>query len=271
MKNKAILILTLLFCVNIIYAQTSVKKNITNVGSKTITMDFNRADVKIITWDKNEIDIKGSVSINQGDHDENFILDVKETSSSISIKTKIKDIDKLPKITVIQKDGEKHYFKDNAEGKKALKEFKRSNSGSYNSWSNGVFTEISLEIYVPKSSKLSSESLYGDIMLENISAQVDIKNTYGHVDIVFADTPLNQPIKLHSTYDFVDVSLPASAKLDLNLNSGYGEILTDMSIKQVNPSKSRKNFGSKVNGSLNGGGTRLEVEATYNNIYLRKK
>jgi len=269
MKNKTILAALFLCCTFSLVAQTSIQRNITNANGKTIVMDFNRANAKIIAWDKNEVSIKGSVSINNGDHDENFTIDIEEKSNEINIETFVKDIKNLPKMIVIRGQDEKHYFKDNAEGRKALKEFKRKTNSEYNSWSEGVHTEISLEIHVPKNSNLSIESLYGHVKLENVTSQVDVENTYGHVDVKMGNT-FSKAMKLHSTYSFVDVSLPASAKLDVKLNTGYGEIYTDLNIQQEDSSQHRRNFGSKVSGVLNGGGTPLQVEATYNNIYLRQ-
>jgi len=269
MKNKTILAALFLCCTFTLIAQTSIQKNIANANGKKIIMDFNRASAKIIAWDKNEVSIKGSVSINNGDHDENFIIDIQEKSNEINIQTFVKNIDNLPKMIVIKNGDEKHYFRDTKEGKKALKEFKSKNEGHYNSWSEGIHTEITLEIHVPKNSNLSIESLYGHVDLENVTSQVNVENTYGHVDVKMGNT-FSKMMKLHSTYNFVDVSLPASAKLDLNLNTGYGEIYTDLNIQQNDPAQHRKNFGAKVSGSLNGGGTPLQVEATYNNIYLRQ-
>jgi len=269
MKNETILAALLLCCTFSLTAQTSIQKKISNTSGKKILMDFNRANAKIIAWDKNEVSIKGSVSINNGDHDENFTIDIEEKSNEINITTFVKGIKNLPKMIVIKGEEEKHYFKDNTEGRKALKEFKRKSNGKYNSWSEGVHVEINLEIHVPKNSNLSIESLYGHVDLENITSQVNVENTYGHVDVKMGNT-FTKTMTLHSTYNFVDVSLPASAKLDVKLNTGYGEIYTDLNIQQEDSSQHRRNFGSKVSGVLNGGGTPLHVEATYNNIYLRQ-
>ncbi|MEL6923270.1 MAG: DUF4097 family beta strand repeat-containing protein [Bacteroidota bacterium] len=270
MKNKTYLFLFAILFVNVLLGQTSVSKEINNVAGKKIQMSFNRASVKVIGWNQDKLAIKGTVSINNGEYDEHFTIDIKEQSDQVSLRTFVKDIDELPKITVIEVNGEKHYFKDNNEGRKALKAFKKSEGEDVNHWSEGVHTEINLEIYVPQATVLELESLYGDVDLEKLNGAMDVENTYGHVNALLDGGVPRNSMKLHSTYSFVDVTVPASAKMNLKLNSGYGEIYTDMNIEQDESKGERRNFGSKVNGRINGGGTPLEIEATYSNIYLRK-
>ncbi len=118
---------------------------------------------------------------------------------------------------------------------------------------------------------------YSDIELKKVTGPMSIKTVYGDIDIRFEKVNTSAPSELHSVYGFVDVSVPEASSLDLNLETIYGEIFSDLNIsidviQEVN--NSRKNacyeVGNEINGTLNGGGTDLSIKANHDNIYIRK-
>ena len=134
------------------------------------------------------------------------------------------------------------------------------------------------------------------IRLQNVMGPVAANAMYGDIIAVWDRAPTEE-VRLHSTYANVDVSLPASAKVDVRFSTSYGEMFTDFNIQvksntvpepeetdrqvRVFPSGGDRNFtfdfrsgGERkqgLTGSINGGGPLLALTATYKNIYLRKQ
>ncbi|HHH49451.1 MAG TPA: hypothetical protein ENK52_00555 [Saprospiraceae bacterium] len=274
MRTIICLLFINLLWINNSSAQTEINETIKNVGDKLIEFDFERANVNLKTWDKNEILIKGFVSINVGENDDNFEIEIKESADKISIETFIKDFKNIPKVNVLHIGKHKGVFKRNSKGRAAMRAFKkkyRDEDCNFYSEGDGVDVDIELEIFVPKKSNLNSKSLYGSIKLTDVSASLEIENTYGSIETILANNNPNQTIDLHSTYSFVDLSIPESVKADINMKTGYGEIFTDVDIKREGKAPVQRSFGAKVKGTLNGGGVAVNLEANYQNIYLRKK
>ena len=69
MKMKLILLFILLTVK--VYSQTEVNKTIAFQQGQTISMHFDYPElIKVSTWDKNEISITGTVTINGGENDD---------------------------------------------------------------------------------------------------------------------------------------------------------------------------------------------------------
>ena len=234
-------------------------------------MNFGLADVKVMAWDKGEIEIQGTVDINDGANDENFIIDVEDTASEIAIKAYVKDKDQLPKVTVV-KQGSTTTFIKHKSGKSNWRDYTDRDYSNASIWTEGVPVDVNLEIYIPRNVKLSIFSKFGDVTVENITNEIMVENKHGRLCAVFNKTPINQPVRLKSKHNVVDVSLPASAKMDVNLKSDHGNIYSDMDIDRGVKSGKMYSISPKViKGTLNGGGTLLDLESTHNTIYLRKK
>ncbi|MFW1123174.1 hypothetical protein ACEV8Z_24385, partial [Vibrio parahaemolyticus] len=82
-----------------LHAQTIVNRSISTAAAKEINFNFDFPKViKFSTWDKNEVAITASVSINGGDNNDAFVLEEKKENDAITITGKIKDFDKLPRV-----------------------------------------------------------------------------------------------------------------------------------------------------------------------------
>ncbi len=265
------IILAAFFIVATVSAQSTVKKSYNTSGINTLKGDFTWGDVKITNWDGDRVEVEASVSINNGENDDAFIIDSDQSGGTLNINTYIKDMDDLPKMVTIKHKGEKYYFKKEGDYKSKIRQLKKElGTESFNTYSNGVAVEIDLVIKVPSNLKLNLESTYGDIDLEKCSNAMDIHNTYGHINAVF-DSRANLPeADLFSTYSFVDVSIPSNANLNIEMNTSYGSLFTDMDIDIDRSASKEKAFFNKVVGKINSGGTSLKLKATYNNVYLRK-
>ena len=102
---------------------------------------------------------------------------------------------------------------------------------------------------------------------------VNLETTYGNIELAFDGGKRRHDLSVQSTYGHVDMSIPASISTDLDLSSSYGEIYSDLNFEvSTNYTKRRDcQFGDHIKAVLN---TKdqgsIALEATYDNIYLRK-
>ena len=68
----------------------------------------------------------------------------------------------------------------------------------------------------------------------------------------------------------MDVTRPANTKANIVVKTPYGEAYSDMDI-EFSKNGDMKKISSTIQGTLNGGGVDLEIKASYDNVYLRKK
>ncbi|MEM9884964.1 MAG: DUF4097 family beta strand repeat-containing protein [Bacteroidota bacterium] len=108
---------------------------------------------------------------------------------------------------------------------------------------------------------------YGSVKIENVSGPLSINTVYGKIEAELNALNAKNPTSLYSVYALVDVSIPASTKANVHLSSSYGEMYTDFDVQVEANSKISS---SSVKGTINGGGSELRINSTYQNIYLRK-
>jgi hypothetical protein len=235
-------------------AQSTVNKSYPVKPGQQIEISFDFPNVKVSTWDRNEVSIVAHVSINEGENDSAFELEDKSTDAMVNIKSRVKNMDKLPRrYTVTGHDGKKTIFRT----KEDYKAFRSTNTIDYSTISDGPDMDISIEIKVPA------------------NTPTYIKSEYGRIDAVFDDNFLKVPLTLVSTYGRVDVSVPVAVKANVNMKTSYGEILASKDLKidieRVLAKDNLFSFSNKdIKGKLNGGGTDLSLRSDYGKIYLRK-
>ncbi len=117
---------------------------------------------------------------------------------------------------------------------------------------------------------------YSSVDMFNVTGPMSVKTVYGDLEVHINEARQESPISLHSVYGFVDVTLAENTKADLDLQTLYGEIFSDLNIKiEKTNTNTTKNecgsiFGVDALGTLNGGGTDITITANYDDIYLRK-
>ena len=101
------------------YAQTPINKTVAVQPGQKIEMHFDYPElIRVSTWDKNEISIQGTVSINGGESDDAFELLTSTSGNVISIRNEIKNMKDLPQRITIVDGSQKIVFKNKAEFKK---------------------------------------------------------------------------------------------------------------------------------------------------------
>ncbi|HEY9006758.1 MAG TPA: hypothetical protein VIM75_11520 [Ohtaekwangia sp.] len=227
------------------YAQTAINKSIAVQPGQKIAMHFDYPElIRVTTWDKNEISVQGTVSINGGESDDAFTLETSTTGNTVTVRNEIANMKNLPKRYTIYDGAQKIVFKNQEE----LRKYQDQNGKSkFDRMSCGVDMEIFLEIKVPRNMETRIESIYG---------VVEIKSFTG-------------PLTVAATYGAVDASLSESATGELTAETNYGEIYTNLSAKFGGDVSKNENFHTYVSAKP-GNGPRYSFESKYGNVYLRK-
>lgn len=239
---RSFILLSISLLTGVLAAQTPVNKSIPVAPGQKLSMRFDYPElVKVSTWEKNEISITGTVSINNGENDEAFELEQSVTGNTVYIENKIRNLKELPhRITVVRGE-EKITFKSKAE----YREYCEKHGKNFNMTSTGVDIEIMLEIKVPKNMATEIEAVYG---------MVEVRNFTG-------------PLSVEATYGGVDVSVQPATMGELIAETSYGQIYSNLDLKFTG--SEFKDFHTVVSAKP-GAGPRYSFESTYGNVYLRK-
>ncbi len=171
-------------------AQRQVEKT-ENVSSNTkILVNFKFArNIKVVQWNKNQLLVKATVNLNDGEGNEYFNLKSKKNNNTLTINSDFKD-----------------YFKKN------------SNSSNCSNT-----TEINYIVYVPKSNALTVKSISGDlniieyhgtlttdlisgnITIKKQSGKLALKTISGDVDVVIAKAKINAESLTGTIYSNHDI------------------------------------------------------------------
>lgn len=244
---KSILPLLLLFVLTS-HAQTKIEKTITVRPGQKLLLNFDYPELKLQTWDKNEVLIKGTVSINRGENDSAFELQVTPSDKEIAVTSILKDKENIPQRIVIKKGDTEYFFKAKDFNDPEIQKFLEDNGREYTYMSNGIIKEIKLEVFIPRNLETMVLAKYG---------LVEVKNFEG-------------PLSIDAKYGGVDASMVASAVGQITARSRYGEILTNLDIK-FDQAPIGKNFDNWTEISAKPGtGPRYFLESKYGKVYLRK-
>ncbi len=113
---------------------------------------------------------------------------------------------------------------------------------------------------------------YNNVYLNDVVGPALVNTVYGKVVAKFSELSQSSPTSLVSVYGDVDVTLPGNTKANITIKTPHGEAYSDMNISFSNDEEGEmKRMSSVIEGLLNGGGVELEIKASYQSVYLRKK
>ncbi len=223
-------------------AQQTITKTYPVKAGQELELSFDYPKVvKISTWNKPEISITATVSINDGENNEAFQLVEATNGSVLSIKNIIKDLEKLPKRYTVIQNGKKTVYATKEDFKKLTVDLKGARS-----YSEGVDMEITLDIKIPESQQ-----------------KTFVKAKYGIVELV----NYKAPIKVDATYGGIDASINETATGKVSATTHYGQIYSNLKLNITD--KEEKDFYTSITSSM-GNGPAYALKSTYGNLYLRK-
>ncbi len=114
-------------------------------------------------------------------------------------------------------------------------------------------------------------TVHNGVVLTNVTGPLNVKTVHGDIEASLG-AALKNPINIESVHGHVDVALPVTTKANLKLSTNFGEILVDPDFKiEIEKTGEMIKYSDKVSGKINGGGIEIDLSATHNNVYLRKK
>ncbi|MEL6536408.1 MAG: DUF4097 family beta strand repeat-containing protein [Bacteroidota bacterium] len=116
--------------------------------------------------------------------------------------------------------------------------------------------------------EIEIEAKNGDVVMKDIKGPIVVTAMNGDVDVIFSEVSQEGPMSVNATNGAIDITFPASSKGDLQLRSMNGELFTDM---EIDITGKGSGWGSSVDGTINGGGVSIDLNAMNGNIFLRKK
>jgi len=119
--------------------------------------------------------------------------------------------------------------------------------------------------------KVDVSTVHNGVVLTNVTGPLNIKTVHGDIEASLG-AALKSPVNIESVHGHVDVALPVTTKANLKLSTSFGEILVDPDFKiEIEKTGEMIKYSDKVSGKINGGGIEIDLSATHNNVYLRKK
>jgi hypothetical protein len=246
---KAFLTIGLLACSLVVFAQTKIEKTFPVLGIQKVELAFEFPElIQIHTWDKKEVLVKGSVSINRGEHDNAFQLTSKVDGSTLQVSSEIKDKENIPRRTIIKKGEQEYFFRAPDASAPEVQKFLEENGRDYVYMSNGIIQEISLEIFLPK----------------GMTCRVDAK--FGLVEI----TDFNAPLTVNAPFGGIDATIVSTATGELTARTKFGEILTNLDTNfKSSGTEEKHDHWTEIMATF-GNGPKFDLESKFGKVYLRK-
>ncbi len=226
-----------------VFAQTQISKSIPVNPGQQVTLRFDYPElVKITTWEKNELSVEGTVSINGGENDDAFKLETGSEGNKVYVRNQLA-LKGLPHRITVTRNGQKTVFKTKADWRK----YQAENGREYSNYSEGVDVDITLEIKVPANVQTFVECVYGMVEIKDFKGPIDVNATYGGVDVTMSEKSTGE----------------------LQAETNYGHIYSNLDLSFGKSQTREEDFHTVVNAKP-GTGPRYNFESKYGNVYLRK-
>ncbi|WP_426473723.1 hypothetical protein [Chryseobacterium balustinum] len=234
------------FAVSLVFgltvAQTAINKSFSTDKNQKISLKFDYPElIKISTWDKSEVQILGTVNINENESNEAFQIKESKEGNYLVIEGKIAEMKNIPRRIKVEKDNKKLIFKTRKEYEKYCKD----NNVTFNSMTNGVDVDIKLEIKVPKYLMTQIESQYGLVEVKDFGGTINVNAIYGGIDATVLDKNVGK----------------------ISAETHFGQIYSNLDTKFTG--KDSNDFRTLVTATF-GNRPQYNLESKYGNIYLRK-
>lgn len=130
---------------------------------------------------------------------------------------------------------------------------------------------------------LEVQNHHGPIYLTDVSGSVVANSHHGEIKVTFKQIDSQKPMAFSSYHGDIDVSLPASVKVNVIFKTERGEVYSDFEIKKIEKAAKRieeetreKEGKYKIRierafyGTINGGGPEFQFSNYHGDIILRK-
>jgi len=227
------LIIIALLSVATLHAQRHVEIKESLTKNQEVFLNFKFAqDIKVEQGNSNEIKVKASVNIDDGEGNDAFSIKTDRSSGQLELSSDFGD-----------------YFKNQWNDKN------RNNCNRT--------TEINYVVIIPKNVSLKIKSISGSVFIDAFEGNLITDLISGDVTI----KKYNGELSLKTISGALDVTV---SKAKLYAKSLTGTIYSDLEFKKNTSDKSYNGSHNKVSKQINGGTLPLEMETISGNIYIRK-
>ena len=179
MKN---IITCILFCAFGLYAtaQKKIEKNFSFNGKEEVNLNLQIADsIRILTWNKNEVGVKVSISINENKDNEDYLVNFDEAGNKIKVKAEL--------------------------------DSKKRRNYQWHSDSNccRYETDIYWEVYVPEKATVDVETINGNITITGKTSAIKAYSISGFIDLAI-------PADLKADFKFSTITGTVYSNIALN-------------------------------------------------------
>ncbi|MCL6220335.1 DUF4097 family beta strand repeat-containing protein [Zunongwangia pacifica] len=214
------------------YAQRKVEEQFKTSEGQQINFNFKFAsNIKVIQWDRNEVNVTASVLLDNGEGNEAFSLKSEEYSGEMNIYSDYGDY------------------------------FKQRNNIMLNCGDHK--TEINYVVHVPRNCNLKIKSITGNVFSDNFSGKLVTDLVSGNVELKKYEGELS----LKTVSGSLDVTMD---KAEVDAKTLTGTIYSDLEIDRFN-NNFKKSVSSRVQGIVSNGKQRTKLETISGNIYMRKE
>ena len=160
------LVLTLISTLT--FAQEKVSEKSFPYTGQELDLDMEFGDEAVIkAWDKDEIFVKVTYEINDGQLNEALKLDIDDYKDRLSIDLDLDErLLRKSKYDGCDRGGRRNTY--------------------YNGDGYGMCSEISIEVFLPKKSDLYINTVVADVDVEGMEGDIEIETVTGHIDVTWA-------------------------------------------------------------------------------------
>jgi len=197
-----------------VYSQSDVYEKTVPLSGKRVAIDAELVDqIKVTNWDQNQVGIKITYSVNDGQLNDAVEISLDESSTRIRLEVALDD----RKIEDSDYEGcdDKHSMNWGKNGRR-----------------NSVCLDIMVEVKLPQNADLDVESVIGDLLIDGSYKELHAKTVTGDIDLTWPESEgADVEIKtvtgaIYTNHDFEsknrDKGLPLISAHELQVSVGKG-------------------------------------------------
>ena len=246
---KYLFIFLLLMLPGLVLGQRNVTRSIETRAGQQVEMTFAYPEqINIEVWEQETVEIAATVSINMGENDDAFQINVNDSGNILAVSTEISGKEELPERIVIRHGGQDHYFKTGDWSHPDVQAFLNEHGRENIQWmSHGPVMDIAIKIFVPGNIDLSVTSKFGLIEMKGVPRSLTINSKHGGLDL----------------------AVPPSTGYDFSIDCDWGEVYTNLDLEMEPTEHGKALKAEKIEAKLNGGGNPVHLISKHGNVYLR--
>lgn len=237
--KRALLCLLLTGSLQLLLAQRIIEKTYKTTKDQPVLLQFGYPNLKVNSWDKDEIYIKATVNISDNKYNDRFELRSQTIAGQLHIMDSV-DLKNIEPQYYIEVNGTKKHFDTKADFEAYRAAHKNEKIAAYSS----TDVHIEIEVMLPVKDYITIQSKFGLVEVKNYAGPLTIQTVYGKIDARLKETHVGK----------------------IKLTNHYGKIYSDFDLKPVE--KEDKNFYTSIT-AIPGKGPAYELSSKFGNIYLR--